>query len=94
MTRFALPCALAFAALGCAAPAPVDDPAARRADSAEKIEVVEETTRDAVVCRYETMTGSHRKQRVCRTVAERDAERESGKDTMRQIQRPRARPPD
>lgn len=43
---------------------------------------------EGVICRRESVTGSHRQVRVCTTRAQRDAARESARETIREIGRP------
>lgn len=84
---------LALALAACATPPAANEGAdAAGPVTTEKVKVVERGTEDAVVCNYESVTGSHRKTRVCRTVAQRESERESGQAVLRRIQKVGTKP--
>jgi len=80
--------ALALIALlgGCAGNStPTSSNAAPVAKKAELTEA-EQLREDEILCTREMRTGSHRKTRVCRTVAERKREREQAQEIMRNTQ--------
>ena len=62
---------------------------AERMQAFNSLELIEATLNhdnDRAVCRYEKTIGSNRKTRVCRSVAEMDAERERNRDNLQRDQ--------
>ncbi len=67
-----------------AAASPPQEASAGTLIATQKVQVRKSSN---VVCTRETMIGSHRKRRVCRTIAQQNEEREEAQEVFRKIQR-------
>lgn len=63
--------------------------AEREAEEAEAARRAAEAEKEGVVCRRESVLGTHRRIEVCTTRAEREAMRESAREVVREVTRPR-----
>jgi len=83
--KLLLSLALAF---GCSCG--IVDPALAQAKESPPATEAPPDNDEGLICRRETVTGSHRRVRVCTTQAQRDAARESSREFMRDVVRPPA----
>jgi hypothetical protein len=64
----------------------------RCTEQAERVaanaEGAEQAGDEGVICRRESMTGTHQRVRICTTRAQRDAMRNSARETIRDVTRP------
>jgi hypothetical protein len=63
--------------------------AERAAEKAEAARRAAQAEKEGVVCRRESVLGTHRRIEVCTTRAEREAMRESAREVVRDVTRPR-----
>ena len=79
--------ALAIAALlgGCASTSNAPAKATAQTAKAEMTEP-EKLREDEILCTREMRTGSHRKSRVCRTIAQRKQEQQAAREILRNTQ--------